>query len=129
MGIETTPQDDKIDVPTPNAENIESSKLEWGADLGEMSWYTGEEEIAKLNGNLSEEEKKWRFPTVEELQAEFKKTNSKPAGFESENYWSGATDPDDSNGVGSDAYIVVMYKGDLISGVKSNEDARVRPVR
>ena len=75
-------------------ETIEKPKLEWGPDLGQMSWNEAQVKIAELNANLAEGEKPWRLPTVEELETEFKKTNSTPFGFRPDAYWSGDSVPD-----------------------------------
>jgi hypothetical protein len=80
-----------VEVSTPTTENIESSKLEWGPDLGEMSWYDAQTKIAELNSTLPEGEKPWRLPTKDELVAEFKKTGSTPADFQRGAYWSETT--------------------------------------
>jgi hypothetical protein len=87
------------DVPTPDAENIESQKLEWGPDLDEMSWYDAQKKIAELNEGLEKGEKPWRLPTIGELKAEYKKTNSTPPGFHgilnktTVRYWSCTSKP------------------------------------
>jgi formylglycine-generating enzyme required for sulfatase activity len=50
-------------------ENIEATpKIEWGPDLGLMSWNDTQEKVAELNANLSEGEKAWRLPTSTELR-------------------------------------------------------------
>jgi len=54
------------DVPVAEAK-AEGQKLEWGPDLGEMSWNDTQERIKQLNTNLAEGEKLWRLPTHEEL--------------------------------------------------------------
>jgi len=80
------------DVPTPNAENIESSKLEWGPELGQMSWNDAQEKITELNAKLAEGEKPWRLPTKDELETKFKKGGPSITGFQKDFYWSNSDD-------------------------------------
>ena len=87
--MEKIPQN-QTDVPVAEAK-AEEYKIEWGLELGDMSWNDAQARIVELNTRLTEEEKQWRLPTRDELLAKFKETNSTPAGFESEYYWSGTT--------------------------------------
>ena len=84
-------------IPEPGIENIESSKLEWGPELGPMSWYDAQKKIIKLNKSLPEGEKPWRLPTENELVAEFNKTGETPNGFKKDCYWSVLPHLDGSN--------------------------------
>jgi hypothetical protein len=58
------------DVPVAEVK-AEGQKLEWGPELGRMSWYDAKNKIAELNAVLSEGDKSWRLPTKVELIAEF----------------------------------------------------------
>ena len=106
------------------AESIESSKLEWGPDLGQLSWNTAQVKIEKLNKDLKKGEKPWRLPTKDELVAEFNKAGKTPAGFERRYYWSGTTRPQDSDY----AYYVSMGSG-LVYFLKDLPNILVRCVR
>jgi hypothetical protein len=113
-------------VPETNTEKNEIQKLEWGADFGYMTWYSGRVKADELNKSLPEGEKKWRLPTADELQAEFKKTGSTPAGFQVEAYWSNDQATDKGyNG----AYFVNMYNGQKEDGFEGEVYGRVRLVR
>ena len=103
----------------------EGQKLEWGPELGKMSWNDAQVKIAELNAGLAEGEKPWRLPTKDELVAEFNKTRSTPAGLQRESYWSGTTYPD---GLGY-AYGVSMGSGDVNYGYKEDRGSLVRLVR
>jgi hypothetical protein len=96
-------------------ENVDISKLEWGIDLGRISWNDAQAKIAELNKNLAEEEKLWRLPTRYELVAEFKKTGSTPAGFEDRYYWSNNTGPSFPESI----FEVYMATGTVIEGNKN----------
>ena len=112
-------------IPEPGIENIESSKLEWGPELGPMSWYDAQKKIIKLNKSLPEGEKPWRLPTKDELRAEFKKNGSTPTGFQEQSYWSSTTHPN-----GPDfAYEVRMYDGNTPCCDKDALSIHVRCVR
>jgi hypothetical protein len=103
--FEEIPEITKVNnIPEPGIENIESSKLEWGPDLGEMSWDDAQTKIAELNKGLAEGEKPWRLPTKDELVARFEKTNSTPT--DEKYYWSSTTQPDNK-----DNYMVSTRKG------------------
>lgn len=117
----------KADILTEKSgkESVESSKLEWGPELGQMSWNNAQTKIDNLNKKLGKGEKPWRLPTKDELVAEFSKTDSTPAGFQSGCYWSGTTHPGYSDG----AYIVLMYNGNVDDGNKGFPNVRVRCVR
>jgi hypothetical protein len=91
-------------IPTPDAENIEVSKLEWGPELGKMLYDDGQAKIAELNTKLTEGEKAWRLPTKDELVARFEKTNSTPT--DEKYYWSSTTRPDNK-----DNYMVSTRNG------------------
>lgn len=96
------------------------SVKEWGLELGPMSWDEGEIEIAKLNSNLKEGEKPWRFPARYELVDKFNETRTTPEGFKSSEYWSDTTDNDDlavrvqvvNMADGSETGVIKSYKGD-----------------
>ena len=106
--MEKIPQN-QTDVPVAETK-AEELKLEWGPELGNMTWNGCVNVIDMLNKSLSKGVKPWRLPTKDELIAEYKKTNSTPAGFQSDYYWSSDTYPNSGNG--NDAYIVGMKKGD-----------------
>lgn len=97
------------DVPAAEAKS-EGQKLEWGPELGRMSWDDAQVKITELNASLTGGEKQWRLPTVNELVGEFKKTNSTPAGFEIYNgyYWSNNKDLGEDSG---NRYSVFMCNG------------------
>ncbi|MEI6191447.1 MAG: DUF1566 domain-containing protein [bacterium] len=84
------------DVPVAEAK-AEGQKLEWGPDLGRMSWNEVQVKITDLNSKLAEGEKNWRLPTRDELCNMFDmfdKTGSTPAGFSPRGvYWSDTVDP------------------------------------
>lgn len=108
-------------IPEPDIENIESSKLEWGPDLGEMSWDEAQTKIAELNTELTEGEKLWRLPTTTELEKEFKNST----GFSETNYWSSEEDEISENG----AHTIDMSKG-VNFGPRSKRDiCSVRVIR
>ncbi|MFA7252757.1 MAG: DUF1566 domain-containing protein [Candidatus Paceibacterota bacterium] len=83
----------------PQNESVEGPKLEWGADLGQMSWNDALKKITELNATLPEGEKPWRLPTEKELcdefdYDEFRKTRSSSAvGFQDNYYWSDSLTP------------------------------------
>jgi len=107
------------------AESIESSKLEWGPELGQMSWNTAQSKIEKLNKDLKKGEKPWRLPTKDELVAEFNKAGGTPAGFQRDYYWSGTTPP----GYSGYAYDVNMGSGGVGDSSGDYAYSRVRCVR
>lgn len=82
------------DVPVAEAK-AEGQGLEWGPDLGRMSWYDVQTKIAELNASLAEGEKSWRLPTKYELVAEFDKAGKTPTGFQSDYYLSDTTISDE----------------------------------
>ena len=114
------------------AESIESSKLEWGPDLGTMSWRQAKVEIKKLNKGLKWGEKKWRLPEKDELVAVFEKKRSALADFNdrfTSEYWSGNTEYNAATG-SRDAYTVNMHNGDVSDYNKENDmHVSVRLVR
>ncbi|MFA5934610.1 MAG: DUF1566 domain-containing protein [Candidatus Paceibacterota bacterium] len=85
--MEKIPQN-QTDVPVAETK-AEEQKLEWGPELGRMSWYDAENKIAELNAGLLEGEKPWRLPTKDELVAEFNKAGKTPIDFQDDYYWSG----------------------------------------
>ena len=109
-------------IPTP-----EASKLEWGPELGQISWDDAQEKIVELNAKLAEGEKPWRLPTKDELVAEFEKTGSTPIGFQSGSYWSNTTH---LGGDSEHAYVVYTGSNTLGDGNKvRTTNGRVRLVR
>ena len=97
LEVPQAPQDDKKDVPVAEAK-AEGQKMEWGPELdGRMSLDDAEKKIYALNTKLAKGEMRWRLPTRYELVSEFKKTNSTPAGFKPNYYWSSTTHPEFSN--------------------------------
>jgi len=76
-------------------DNIETSSLEWGLDLGLMSWNDAQVKIVELNKGLAEEGKPWRLPTIDELLTEFNKTGSTSNDFLGDFYWASAKNPID----------------------------------
>lgn len=71
-------------------ENVEASKIEWGPELGQMSWYDAHNEIIRLNNSDHEKRRLyWRLPTVMELREKFTKTDPVSEGFSPGDYWSG----------------------------------------
>ena len=102
------------DVPAAEAK-AEGQKLEWGPDLGQMSWNDTQAKINELNKGLVEGEKKWRLPTKDELVAEFDKTHSTPVGFEGGPYWYGTESP---------GYLKWCYVIDMLNlHIRSIDDA------
>jgi len=124
LQIPQAPQDDKKDKPVAETK-AEGQKLEWGPELGLGSWDEAQAKIEELNSELAEGEKPWRLPAIEELQAEFKKTNSTPSGFRRYYYWSGTTHPFVSIGAGH----VDMENGNAYYNPKENPSGFVRLVR
>lgn len=125
---------DKVpqDVPQKDSENIESSKLEWGPELGAMSWNKAKTEIDNLNKKLGEDEKPWRLPTKDELLVKCNKTGSPPPGFQSDFYWSSTiSHGSDKLSYGHDnlVYIVSMNYGHVNLYHKDNPSYHVRCVR
>ncbi len=81
-------------------ENIERLKLEWGPDLGPMSWRVAKTKATELNKKLRKGEKQWRLPTTDELlaKAKFDKAGSKtPFSFREDLYYWAKTDPESNN--------------------------------
>ena len=103
-------------IPTP-----EASKLEWGPELDLMSWVTAVIKIDELNKDLSKEEKPWRLPTSDELQAEVGKTDSIPTGFQGDFYLSDTTK--------GDSVCVVNMDGGYMTYKRKGDQVRVRLVR
>jgi hypothetical protein len=94
-------------------DSIETSKLEWGPELGQMSWGSTLIKIEEINKSLAKGETPWRLPTIDELLLEFKKNNSAPSGFDSSCiYWSGTTHPVDSGST----YMIDMGTGEVSNG-------------
>jgi len=81
------------DVPAAEIK-AEGAKLEWGQDLGQMSWNQAQEKSKELNSKLSKEEKKWRLPNLDELAAKLNETGSTPDGFQPHSYWTSEEDDD-----------------------------------
>jgi len=106
-------------------ETIEKPKLEWGPELGEMSWNDAQKKVEELNESLAEGEKKWRLPTKDELATEFRKTNSIPTGFQSSHYWSSTMYP----GFRNSAYTIHMADGSMNHDEKEYKYTLVRLVR
>jgi hypothetical protein len=105
--MEEIPQNQKdVSVAETKAEEL---KLEWGPELGEMSWSDAQSKITELNSKLTEGEKTWRLPTNDELIAEFKKTGSTPDGFQGDNFWSSTS----GNTIVSTIYSVNMGNGEM----------------
>ena len=104
-------------------ENIEKSPLEWGSDLGFMSWDDAQIKIAELNVNLTEGENKWRLPTKDELLDEFNKTGSIPSGFKPTVYMSIYRDPlslkNKKTVLSTEVCGVSMFYGDVIYNGRS----------
>ena len=123
MGIDTPKINN--DVPTPDIENVESLKLEWGPDLGIITWDDAQEKIAELNSKLTEGEKPWRLPTTNELVAQFKETGLAINNFEFGPYWSSITDPDSS----WNSDVVNMGNGLRGNYSKNYTETRARCVR
>ena len=101
------------DVPEAEVK-AEGQKLEWGPELGGMSWDDAWKKVVELNNGLLEREKKWRVPFSSELVAEFRKNNSTPVGFSPVNYWAAEMDPNQDVGhdvtiPGLDGYIHHSY--------------------
>jgi len=76
------------EVQGQGIESIETQKLEWGPELGQMSWDKAIKEIEQLNNNLKDGEKPWRLPTTKELLDESKKNVLNRTSFLGDNYWS-----------------------------------------
>jgi hypothetical protein len=92
-------------------ENLEEGlSLEWGPELGKMSWYKAQEKVVELNKTLKEGEKSWRLPTRQDWEDVFKAfTEAKKQGasekelkeileeirqknnLQSDHYWSSTT--------------------------------------
>ena len=74
-----------------NVDNIEEApKLEWGPELGEMSWDDAQDKLVELNGRLKGK-KPWRLPTIKELEKGMGEQFhwKKKLGFKSDiSYWS-----------------------------------------
>jgi hypothetical protein len=93
MGIDTipqAPQDDKKDVPVAEAK-AEGRKLEWGKAFDSKTSYVMHgwiEDVNRESKILEPGKKPWKLPTVDELVSEFKKTGSRPDGFNGGIYWS-----------------------------------------
>lgn len=90
------PEKGKSEI-SPEQNSIEKApKLEWGQELGNISWNDAQEKIEELNSNLKEGEKEWRLPTAGELFREFEKHKIKPPrGFNKVLYiyWSSSFTP------------------------------------
>ena len=88
-----------MDIPTPGAESVEASELEWGPELpltyDKAYWKDTIHTIDILNKNLKLGEKPWRLPSRDELITEFNKTAKTPSNFNGD-YWSETTDPGDA---------------------------------
>lgn len=82
-------------IPTASSETLrskETSKLEWGVELGKMSWDSAQAKIKELNAKLPKgSEKRWKLPTKDQLMDEFSK-NPDPKGFKGDRYWTGQQD-------------------------------------
>ncbi len=122
--MEKIPQN-QTDVPVAEAK-AEELKLEWGLELGRMSWIDAQKEITKLNKKLEKGEKLWRLPTKDELLAEFERTDS--VDFKHSHYWSSS---DDSlYGYSNDnAWNIRMSDGDAHYESKEFSEGLVRCVR
>ena len=107
-------------------ENIEKPKIEWGPELGRMSWDRAQIEITELNSGLKDGEKPWRLPTKDELLAEFNKTNSMPEGFGGGYYLSSSVHPFESPDA---VYQLYMTNGRIGSIYKNEIDGSARLVR
>ena len=113
------------DVPAAEAK-AEGQSLEWGPDLGKMSYLDALKKIEELNGSLADGEKPWRLPTKDELVDEFNKIKSIPRGFREGYYWSNeTTEPEYSDTV----VIVNMGSGHIHLNVKHASNTFVRCVR
>ena len=107
-------------------ENIESSKLEWGPELGQMSWDNAQTKIAELNSGLAEGEKPWRLPTADEFKVEHGKNDS--IVFQKGHYLTSIQHPKYNYGV------MVFYpysgdNGDIANGYKEDPEHYIRCVR
>jgi len=69
--IASSDQDQNETTSGVETENIEVLELEWSLELGEMTCPKVAGEIEQLNKNLKEVEKRWRLPTIHELQVKF----------------------------------------------------------
>lgn len=105
-------------------ENVEASKLEWGQELGPLSYNEANKKIEELNTKLAEGEKTWRLPSKEELLAEFRKTNSTPVGFQNGFYWSG-----DIHQIYAKAAYAVSMRNSDVTWVAMDGTNHVRCVR
>ena len=121
------------DQPTVD-ENIESSTLEWGPELGKMSWDEAQAKIEELNKNLVEGEKPWRLPESDEIAGgfNFEKRKVVPTDFKDEYYFTfhppTQRDPKYNYGAPDDYAAVDMSDGARISVLTSSR-CYVRLVR
>jgi len=70
------------DVPAAEAK-AEGQKLEWGPELGQMSWNEAQIKIDELNLNLIKGEKRWRLPIMDDILSGSKNNISLKSNF----YW------------------------------------------
>ena len=89
-----------------------------------ITWYAGEAACANSTEG-GQTVGTWRLPTYPELVGYYLSSNGTPSGFQSDRYWSGATDPDDS----SSAYNVYMNGGDAGNGLKRHPSSLVHCAR
>jgi hypothetical protein len=71
-------------------ESVEKTQLEWGPEFGQISLEDAKNKIEELNKDMTEGERKWRFPTEEELKIALGKQFyvRTSEGFKSDiNYW------------------------------------------
>ena len=133
---ETMEYKERIREPGVQHENIEKAEsLEWGPELGRMSYKDALVKITELNLKLRKGESLWRLPTADELMAAFSKASgfSHPlnAGFKGDNYWSRTSDPTDDDfayvitdgGVSEPRSYEKAYDGEYNSFVRLVRDA------
>ena len=109
------------------------TNLEWGIELGQMSWDEAQAKITELNAKLEKGEKPWRLPSMEELGGIAEQLEEhEVSGFNSHTpYWS-STKYEPSSKVDQYDYYGVSTKkkgGSAFGYYKHNTDPSVRLVR
>jgi hypothetical protein len=112
----------------PAAEvKAEGQKLEWGPELGEMSWNDLQTKISELNVGIVDKRKQWRLPNYTDFRFQFENTGSTSADFVKDMHWT-------SQGGSQHDFIVHIFGmhngyGDLVDIKTSEQRYHVRLVR
>lgn len=97
--------------------------VEWGPDLGFMSWHQAQDRLNELNKNLPPD-KRWRLPSPGRLKTVFAQKEEEFSSFEKKPYWSSRVD--------KELIIAVDFghhHGDRVWMEKIYPSARVRFIR